>query len=202
LVHFYSIVSFVALVPLAGQRPQQQGSTQAVAARDTQAIVTPTLEETVRWLEGDMPPLSKQSLVEKRDRWTYLNKHEISGVRVTSCVLTFTSTIRSQPYLDNDKKEPFVASASYEVALRDVDPNGVTVKEVPTLNGSRFEVVGYEVRVAAAPARGKVFRLSATSGPSLTAFVDIPSYDRESGQRISRAIQHAAALCGAKGSTF
>jgi len=188
--------------PLHAQRP-----TANKPPADT--VAGPSHEMTKAWLESEMPALAKQFLVEKRDqvltypartiRWTYLKTAGVSDVVLDSCTLKYTSTLRSEPYLDNQRQSPFLASSSYEVPLSNVDINDVVVQEVPTFQDSRFENPGFQVRVGALPSRGPVFRSANSSGVS---FVHVPARDKDAAERIARAIKHAAALCGARTSPF
>jgi hypothetical protein len=202
----------VVQAPLLAQGSHSARSTSKPKAEAPKSTDDgPTMLETKQWLESAMPDLARQLAYEVHDQeltypakvihWRYRQLSAVTTPTLDDCTLTFFSTLESQGYADGlERGAPFTGTQQKRIRLAGLEPAGITLLESHAgYPGAKYETPVFEVRLEAAPSATDVFTTDAgTHPPRMT----IPVRDRESGERIARALARAATLCGAKRSPF
>jgi hypothetical protein len=179
------ILAGVLLCPAIAFR----SSAQPVAGSNS-----PTLQQTKEWIETEMPPLGA-TVVTDRTPPTPANRvdtrihttYRLEAVRLNACTLDFEIKGDVETEFNNEPEPSRHFTWTYSLVLKNLDVQSIQVAEAYKPTGVEREREALVVHLR--------YRGSDTVATSINV------RDR-SGNRIARALQHAAILCGAPRSAF
>ncbi len=189
----------------AAQQPRQPQ--RSVPPRTSQAKSTPsepTLAETAAWFVRQLPAFGtffvheySASRVSPGDTIVIETQYSLTGVTLDSCLLRYTTSIK----VADTPQEDY----AYRIPLVSTDLLLLTADSAWTLPRTRQEPRVWSVRIKAIPDAGNAFSYRHPPSDSIEEPADVGGLEfsnAESAQRVARALQHAATLCGAKRSPF
>jgi len=153
---------------------------------------------TKDWIEKEMPSLTHGFWVDEKElagSWVSWNeRHEATDLRLQDCELTYT---------EHDNATGIAPISEYgliRVPLKAVDVGSIQVQEMPLSPPGHVVRHGhpYQVKLTTRSTADQVI----TRDGQQAWLAVIPVVDQPAGERVVRAIRHAAELCGAPMSPF